>query len=44
MMVYDKAVRDKIPEIILAEGKKVVLKPCDSKEFEYYLKKNLWIL
>lgn len=40
-MKYDKLVRDKIPEIIAADGKKAVTRILNDEEFKFYLEKKL---
>jgi predicted house-cleaning noncanonical NTP pyrophosphatase (MazG superfamily) len=41
MKKYNKLVRDKIPEIMLASGAKPVTKILDDKEYTLYLEKKL---
>lgn len=40
-MKFNKLVRDKIPEIIAADGKKAVTRILDDEEFKIYLEKKL---
>lgn len=40
-MIYDKLVRDKIPEIIEREGKKAHFRVLDKSEYKEYLEKKL---
>ncbi len=38
---YNKLVRDKVPEIITAEGKKTIIRIADTEEFNLLLKDKL---
>lgn len=38
---YDKAVRDRIPEIISKSGKKMIIKVVNNKVFDEYLERKL---
>lgn len=40
-MKFDKLVRDRIPEIIAADGKKAVTRILDDEEYKIYLEKKL---
>lgn len=40
-MIYDKLVRDKIPEIIERDGKKATYRILDKSEYKEYLKNKL---
>ena len=42
MKEYNKLVRDKIPEIIRADGKECEIRVAEGKEKYEFLRRNLW--